>query len=386
MKNKTGYRGTYIAILLGMLLCAGIFFLMQRKADFATGELVENKSRLRVGVLLNGGKDGNGWNKSHMDGFDAAAKELGLEIICRENVTDEKVYVIAKELVAQDCHQIFACSSGFGSGIRRAAAEHRGRAFFHLAGESSDENISTLFARMYQVRYLAGMAAALQSRTNHLGFVGAWPVPEVLRNANAFALGARSVNPDAVVHVRWTEGWNKPERERELAAELVEKYNVDVLTCHQNGTTVDEVAAEKGIWSIGFHYDNMAKFPNSMLTAAVWNWRDIYISEIRECLEGKFVPSEKWVNVTAQEDSAVKLLPLNRRIARPEIEKRMEPVLKRMADMEWDVFYGPVRDQQGRLRVAEGENVMDVTLLARMDWLVEGIEGQPWVRGDKNAK
>ncbi len=130
--------------------------------------------------------------------------------------------------------------------------------------------------------------------------------------------------------------------------------------------------ADAGGWSIGYHYDTTKNFPETRLTAAVWNWKNLYTSELKKCLDGKFVSGQVW---SGMESDTVQLAPLNKRVLKPGIAERVENERQLIATDKKDVFYGPVRDQDGNERVLAGEAMTDRDLLS-MDWLVEGVEGR----------
>ena len=367
-----GDRKSWILIVAGVLLCILSYHLLSRGSDVQTEQVEEDRSRYKVGVILDSSKYDDGWNAAHGEGMAAASRKLGLEMEYRLHVTEEECEAVMQELIESGCREIFLTSFEYGKAGLKVAKANPFHLIYHVSGDKTAENMKTLFGRMYQARYLTGIVAGMQSETGHIGYVAAIPIPEVVRGINAFTLGVRSVNPEAVVHVRWSWDWDCIPVERKLSEQLLKDYPVDVLTFHQNGTTVAKVAAMNGVWSIGYHYDTTKNFPETMLTAAVWNWKNLYTSELKKCLDGKFVSGQVW---SGMETDTVQLAPLNKRVLKPGIAERVEKERQLIATDKKDVFYGPVRDQDGKERVLAGEAMTDRDLLS-MDWLVEGVEGR----------
>lgn len=180
--------------------------------------LQENQESLRVGVIFANSMQDGGWNQQQYDAFQGLQQELGLQLFYRENVPelDLSIEPVVDELVQKKhVRVIFALSYGYGNALQRLAARYPDIRFFHITGIQQRENLATYFGRMYQARYLTGIVAGMQTKTNQIGYVAAYPFPEVIRDIDAFTLGVRSVNPAAIVHVRWTWSWDDEAKEKE---------------------------------------------------------------------------------------------------------------------------------------------------------------------------
>jgi basic membrane protein A len=276
-----------------------------------------------------------------------------------------------KKMIDKDgCRVIIAPSFGYGEYVKDLAAIYPEVCFLHPTGTEYLANMTSFFGRMYQVRYLSGIVAGLRSETGQIGYVAAFPIPEVIRQINAFTLGARSVAPDTEVHVVYCNSWTDDAAAKSASEELLDKYpEIDILSMHTDSLMPNYFAEERGIWSIGFNKDNAGKFPKSYLTACVWDWSDYYKSAILSWLQGKFYGRNDWVGM---EDGMVSLSELTQNCA-PGTGEAVDEALRRFESRSFDVFYGPVTDNTGRERVPAGESMSDDEMLNRFDWYVEGV-------------
>lgn len=352
------------AIIIVVALVAGIFVINIYETDSEV-----TKESTNVGLILNGNKDDKTWGQSHYDCLQITAGELNLNIICRECVTTDVVAAEIDELVAEGCEMIIANSYEFKDSISEAAERYPEIYFFHATGTDYGKNMCSYFGRMYQARYLTGIVAGLQTETNCIGYVAAMPISEVNRGINAFTLGVRSVNPDAVVYVRWTDSWLDDATAKDAAEQLIAERNIDVLTVHTDALTPLLVAEEHGIAAIGYNADNREEYPNAYLTAAVWNWEPFYTSKLLSCLQGKFVGDNYWEGL---ESGMVSVSELSDN-AKQGTDAALESARQRILSGTYDVFYGPIYDNEGTLRIAEGECMTDNAMLNEFDWYVEGV-------------
>ena len=327
------------------------------------------KEATMVGVLLNGSIDDKSWSQSHYEGLSLTAKELNLEIIYVENAEEEKAGEYIEELIGKGCEIIIANSFGFGEAVEAAAQEYPEVYFLHATGVVSGKNLSTYFGRMYQIRYLSGVVAGMQTQTDEIGYVAAFPISEVNRGINAFALGVRSVNQDATVYVSWIDSWTDDEATEGATRALLEKHNIDVLAMHTDSLKPLEIAEEEGIWCIGYNVDNRTDFPDTYLTAAIWDWENFYTPTILRCLQGKFEGTHYWESVNT---GIVSLAPL-KNLINPETLEVVEKRLEQLNSGAYDVFYGPITDNMGQIRIAEEESMTDNAMLNEFDWYVEGV-------------
>lgn len=357
---------------LGMI--AGVILLVIILGIFgiSTAEQTADATvkQTKVGLILNGSSSDNSWGQSHYEGLQECSDSLNLEILCRENVPeDESSKAVMEELIGQGCEIIICDSFGYGEWEIQVAEAYPEIFFFHATGVEERKNLATYFGRIYQMRYLSGIVAGLQTQTDEIGYVAAFPISEVNRGINAFTLGVQAVNPDAVVHVVFSNSWTEDEPNKTAAEALIDKYGIDVLTMHTNSDKPLEVAEKRGIWSIGYNVDTGDSYPGSYLTAPVWEWKNFYEPHILECLQGKFIGKHYWEGV---ETGLVSLAPLTGNV-KSGIADAVEKEKERLQSGTFDVFYGPIVDNKGNLRVAEGESMPDELMLNEFDWYVKGV-------------
>jgi basic membrane protein A len=222
---------------------------------------------------------------------------------------------------------------------------------------------------MYQATYLGGMIAATMSKSGHLGFVAAFPVPQVVKNINAFALGAERINPEAVVHVVWTNTWYDPPKEREAAMALGDVC--DVLAQHQDSAEVQKAAEELGIYGIGYDSDLMITLaPKATLAVPVFDWHPYYSARLKAVSDGTWTSSRFFGGFESGTiDLVYGQIPLSE-----ELTDEVDTVRAAMALGEWDPFTGPIYDQNDTL-VVEKDVRMDDSAINSMRWFVRGVVG-----------
>ncbi len=324
-----------------------------------------------VGLILPGKHDDCSFSQTHFDALESISDELNLRIIYKEYVSDEDSYDEIIDLINNEgCKVIVSSSFGYGENTMKAAMEYPELCFLHATGTESLNNLSSYMGRMYQVRYLSGIVAGMRTDTGEIGYVAAFPIPEVIRGINAFALGVRSVREDAVIHVDYCDSWTEDESAKETAIGIFDKYPVDVVTLHTDSVQPLVEADKRGIWSVGYNMDNSDMFPDTYLTACEWHWDVYYHEQILKYLQGKFHGTHDWINM---EDGIVRLSGLTSNVAEG-TEEAVEKAKKRLESREFDVFYGPIRDEQGKIRVEEGESMADDEILNSFDWYVEGVQ------------
>ncbi len=356
-----------IYIIAGLIIVAiitGIFLINIYEADTEV-----TKESTKVGVVLNDTIDDHSWSQSHYEGLEKTAKELNLTMYYEEGVTVDTIESIVDSFIEDGCKIIIANSFEFGDCINKMAEKYPEVYFFHATGVGENKNLTTYFGRMYQIRYLCGIVAGLQTQTNEIGYVAAFPISEVNRGINAFTLGVRSVNNDAKVYVSWTNSWND-----DLAAEtatniLMDNHNIDVLAMHTDSIRPLEIAEEKGVMSIGYNLDNSEYYPQTYLTAAVWDWDSFYTPNILKCLQGKIEGNHYWEGVGS---GIISLAPLTDNV-KDGTEEIVANQMEKLRSGTYDVFYGPIIDNCGNVRVNEGESLSDTVMLNEFDWYVEGV-------------
>ncbi|MEX1177069.1 MAG: BMP family ABC transporter substrate-binding protein [Nitriliruptor sp.] len=329
---------------------------------------------LRVGFVHTSPVTDGGWTTSHDNGATAIEEEFGdaVEVTTIDSVPEgPDAERVIEDLARQGHDLIFTTSFGFMEPTLAVAEQYPDIVFEHATGYMTAENVGNYFGAAEEGRYLEGMAAAAASETGELGYVAAFPIPEVLRGINAWALGARSVNPDATVRVVWTSTWYDPETEGQAAQGLLDA-GVDAIGMHQDTPATGQAAAEAGAYWTGYHSDRSEEVPEAWLTATVWDWAPFYIETVQEVMDGTW-EAESYYGSMA--DGMVNLAPFGESVPediKSEIETRQQEII----DGEFEPFTGPINDQDGNEILAEGET-MSLEELLSIDFLVEGVIGSP---------
>jgi basic membrane protein A and related proteins len=327
---------------------------------------------VKAGFIYVGPVGDGGYTFSHDQGRLYAAKKLNVETVIIENVKEDPVEVqkACDNLIDQGVNVIFGTSFGFMDGMVKAAKKHPDVVFMHASGYKTAENLGVYFGRMEQPRYLSGIAAGMKTKTNVIGYVAAFEIPECVRQINAFTLGAQSINPKVKVIVKWTHTWYDPAKEKEAAKALLAQ-GADVIAQHQDTSGPMQAAEEKGKFAIGFNTDARTAAPKAYLTAPVWDWGPYYTKLIESVMNGTWKTGNYWGGM---QDGIVRLAPLTANAA-PGTATKIAVAQKRILAVPNGEFAGPIYDQSGKLRVAKGKTLSDGEQLS-MDWFVKGVEGK----------
>ena len=358
------------------ILLLAIFLMV---AVFATGcgkqKAEENKpagqEKLKVAFIYVGPVGDAGWSYAH----DQARQYLGKELPNVETTFVEAVPEgadaerVLTELAMKGNKIIFATSFGYMDYIQKVAPKFPDVTFMHCSGFKTGNNIGTYFGRMYQARYLSGMVAGKQTQGNVIGYVAAFPIPEVVRGINAFTLGAQAVNPNVTVKVVWTNTWYNPASEKDAAKSLLDA-GADVIAMHQDTPGPMQAAEEKGKFAVSYNTDMRAFAPKAILTGPVWNWGPYYVKVVKSVMDKTWKSEQYW---GAMSENIVDLAPYGPMVSEDTkalVAKKKESIVKN----EWDVFTGPLADQQGQVKVPAGQKMSDKEML-EFNWFVKGVEG-----------
>lgn len=331
----------------------------------------KDNSDFIVGFIYVGPIGDGGYTFAHDQGRLYLEDQLGVKTIYKESVPEaQEVEQEMRNMIDQGAKAIFATSFGYMDYMVTLSEEFPEIAFFHCSGYKTTDNMATYFGRMYQPRYLSGMVAGAKTETNRIGYVAAFPIPEVIRGINAFTLGAQSVNPDVVVEVVWTSTWYDPAKEKDAAIALLDK-GADVIAQHQDTTGPQQAAEERGAFSIGYNTDMSAMAPKAYMTAPIWNWGPYYTEAVASVIDGSFKSHEYWGGM---DEDVIRLAPLTANA--PEgIQAEVDAMQAKMIDGSFKVFEGPIYDQTGTIKVEEGQSLSDGDMLS-MTWFVQGVEGK----------
>ncbi len=251
----------------------------------------------KVGFIFVGPKDDYGYNQAAYEGSQEVAKKFSnLEVITAENVPeDDNATRIMEKMISDGAKIIFATSYGHLDPALKVAAAHPEVVVIQQGNFIKDNvpaNSGTYFGTVYEPVYLAGIAAGKATKTNKLGYVYAFPIPQTIANINAFELGAQSVNPKVETLVVNTSNWCDPAKQAEAAKSLFAQ-GVDVITQHQDCTaTITKAAEEAGKMVVGYHADASSLAAKGWVTGSEWKWGDLYSDIVQTALDGKFTGSK----------------------------------------------------------------------------------------------
>ncbi|WP_029896254.1 BMP family ABC transporter substrate-binding protein [Desulfohalovibrio reitneri] len=350
---------TAVHLLLALALVLGLAGISQAADD-----------ELKVGFIYVSPVGDAGWSYAHDKGRQAIEKMDGVTTSFVEAVPEgpdsERVLT---NMARQDFGLVFATSYGYMDPVINVAKEFPETTFMHCSGYKRAENVGTYFGRIYQARYLTGLVAGSMTESDKIGYVAAFPIPEVIRGINAFTLGVREVNPDAEVRVVWSKTWYDPATEKEAAKSLLD-VGCDVIAQHQDSPGPQEAAQQRGVYSVGYNTDMSQFAPKSHLTSAVWNWEALYEDITRQVKNGEWESKDYWWGL---EHGLVDISPFGPMVPQ-DVRDMVTQAKAEIIDGQETVFAGPIKDQDGALKVPEGKAMSDEKLLG-MTWFVEGVVG-----------
>jgi len=277
---------------------------------------------------------------------------------------------VMEKLISQGNRLIFSTSYGYLEPAQRVAKRHPEVTIIQTWRPSQLKNVGFFAVNQYEALYVAGIVAGRMTKKNSIGFVCAHPVPILVQNINAFTLGARSVNPKAKVKVVWTNSWSDPPAEAEATRSLIDS-GVDVIgSVLDSPLTVARAADQAHIMIIGSQSDFHKLVPNYWLVGSHWNWENVYLQIAKSVQDGTWKKDERWLGL---KEDAIGLSPFGRLVPAP-VQKEALAQLALIKQGKQEIFKGPLKDRDGKLRLAAGQ-APDLKWLAGMDWFVQGVEG-----------
>jgi simple sugar transport system substrate-binding protein len=314
-----------------------------------------------------------GWSFAHDLGRKAVEEKFGdaVKTTFVEKVPEgADAERVIRDLATQGNKVIFATSFGYMDAMEKVAAEFPDVKFEHATGYKTGPNLRIYDASFYQDTYMAGVIAGKMTKTNVLGFVGSFPIPEVLRNINAFTLGAQSVNPKIRTKVVWVNTWFDPPKESEAAQSLI-NARADVLLQNTDSTAVLQTAEKNGKYAFGWDSDMSAFGPKAHLASAVANWGPYYIKTIEEIKAGTWKTERTVWGVKEGLNDLVKI----NDVVPEDAKKRVEEIKAGLKDGSFEVFTGPISDNTGKVRLPKDQKA-DQEWKDKIDFYVKGVEGK----------
>ena len=277
---------------------------------------------------------------------------------------------VIRDLATQGNKIIFATSFGYMDAMLKVAGEFPDVKFEHATGYKTAPNMRIYDASFYQDTYMAGVIAGKMTKTNVLGFVGSFPIPEVLRNINAFTLGAQSVNPKIRTKVVWVNTWFDPPKESDAAQSLINQ-KADVLLQNTDSTAVLQTAEKNGKYAFGWDSDMSSFGPKAHLGSAIVNWAPYYIKAIEEVKAGTWKTERTVWGVKEGLNDLIKIAD----VVPEDAKKRVEEIKAGMKDGSFEVFTGPIVDNTGKERLPKDQKA-DQAWKDKIDFYVKGVEGK----------
>ena len=328
---------------------------------------------LKAGFIYVGPVGDAGWTFAHDKGRREAEAKMGGKVVTTfvEKVPEgPDAERVLRDLVAQGNKLIFATSFGFMDAVTKVAKDNPDVKFEHATGYRTADNLRVYEAKFYEGAYLAGILAGQMTKSNVLGFVGSFPIPEVLRNIDAFTLGAQSVNPKITTKVVWVSAWFDPPRETEAAQSLLDQ-GADVLLQNTDSSAVLQAAERAGKYAFGWDSDMSAVAPKAHLGSCALDWSGYYVKSFNDVLNGTWKPEvTKW----GVKEGAVDLVKVAS-FAPAEARKKVDAARQGLKAGTLAVFTGPIVDNTGKEVLAKGV-VADDAWKGAVNFYVKGVEGK----------
>jgi basic membrane protein A and related proteins len=356
--------------------------LLQGSAALTLGSALGVRSALAadttVGFIYVGSRDDYGYNQAHAQGAAALKKLPGIKVVEEEKVaeTDAVEKTMESMINLDGATLLFPTSFGYyNPHVLKMAAKYPKIHFEHCGGLWTDKdpkNAGSYFGYIDEAQYVSGIVAGFTTKSGKLGFVAAKPIPQVLRNINAFMLGAKLANPKATTQVIFTGDWSMPVKEAEATNSLIDQ-GVDVLTCHVDGPkTVMENAARRGAFVCGYHVNQSPLAPKAYLTGAEWNWEALYPKFVKMIASGEGIPNFYRGGL---KEEIVKVSPYGEAVS-AEARKAADDIKAQLTAGTYTIFKGPITDNKGQVVIASGiQRGQKDPELEKMDYLVDGVIG-----------
>lgn len=341
-------------------------------AVMALSNSVQAEDAFKVGFVYVNPIGDHGWSFQHHEGLKAVQKEFGDKVETKfvENVPEgPDAERVIRQLAQGGTDLIFATSFGYMNPVLKVAKRFPKVKFEHATGFKRAKNVSNYNIRYYEGRYVAGQIAGKMTKSDTIGYIASFPIPEVVRGINAAYLGAKSVNPNVKMKIIWVSSWFDPGKEAD-ASKALRDQGADVLFQHTDSPAPMKIAEQEGIKAIG-QASNMRKVgPNAQMTALVNSWGPYYIARIKAAMDGSWESSDTWGGINS---GMLSFAPMNENL--PEaIKADAQKTIDAISSGKFHPFTGPLNKQDGSAFLKAGEVAQD-GVLAGMNFYVEGVDG-----------
>ncbi len=328
----------------------------------------------KIAMVIFTQKNDGGWSQALDEARQRMEKELGATIPVVENVPENATAIRpAVELLIQRGYNIIIGSAfGYSDTLKELSEKYPEVAFLNPAGTTNGPNLESFYGRTYESQYLCGMAAAGASKSGKLGFVAANPFGLVNWTVNAYAMGARQIKPDATVTVIYTGAWNDPVKERAATEALIEQ-GIDVIGQHVDTPAPQLVAQEKGVYGTGHHRDLSEFAPKATQCSSIWVWDRFLIPEVKKIEAGTWEPGPYGAFLSIK-DGGTDITCCGTAVP-SDVADKIKAARQEIIDGKRQVYAGPLKDREGKERVAAGQVLGDADLWG-MEWYVDGVISQ----------
>ena len=315
---------------------------------------------------------GSSWVRTNEAGQEYLKQQLPwVEVTTVESIKEDPGCVaVFKNLADQGNKIIFADGVGYQQFLPDLAKQYPKVIWIEQMGSPTGDNIGSFYGYLPQARYLQGIIAGMTTKTNIIGFVGAYPISQILAGVNAFAQGVRSVNPQAKIKVAWTNSWYDPAKEKDATDALI-NAGADVIGCHVDSDAPLKAAAARGVYAMTSNYDWSASAPDAFLTANLWNWGKYFVKAVQAVRDGTWQPGPYMGSLS---DGVVALAPFGPAVS-ADAKAKVDEATAAINAGTLQIFQGPLKDNAGVERVKAGSTMSLDEAMASMDWLLDNIEG-----------
>ena len=329
--------------------------------------------KVTVGFIYVGPIGDHGWTYRHDIGRLDVEKAFGdkVETIYIENVPEgPDAERVMRSMAKDGVDIIFATSFGFMNSMVKVAKDFPDVKFEHATGYKQGPNLATYGLRLYQARHVQGVIAGQMTKTNKICYVGAFPIPEVIREINTYYLGAKSVNPDVTIDIVWVNTWYDPGKEGQ-AAEVMMAEGCDMVAQHTDSPAPLQAAEKYGKLGFGQASDQIRFAPKAQLTATIDDWGPYYVQRVQDVMDGTWKTGDYFGGMI--DDDAVGMAPFTNMPA--DVAAFAGKIKDGIKNGSYFAFTGPIKDNTGKLQLKDGEIADDVHLNTMM-YYVEGIDAK----------
>jgi simple sugar transport system substrate-binding protein len=273
---------------------------------------------------------------------------------------------VMRDMARSGVDIIFTTSFGYMNGTLKVAKEFPDVKFEHATGYKQSDNMASYGLRLYQARHVQGIIAGMMTKTNKICYVAAFPIPEVIREINTYYLGAKKMNPDVEIMITWANTWYDPGKESQAATVMMAE-GCDMVAQHTDSPAPLQAAQAQGKLGFG-QASNQIKFaPKAQLTATIDNWGPYYIKKVGQVIDGTWESGDYFGHMN---DGSVQMAPFTNMPA--DVAAKAQEIKDAITAGEYFAFTGPLKDNTGKMQLADGEVATDLQL-NQMMYYVEGI-------------